>query len=155
MLQQKNGISGEKKGMKMRTEKMRRPLVNRIRITITCTLVTMKLKTEEIGLPQHILQNSAPCQTAPSCFSQTYSTSTKNKMGINKTSRLQESLKTNARFIDINEKKFSDDKIYQGKKISLMETKLENREIFEDRVASASESVVESLRYLASGISIT
>ncbi|KAG5869025.1 hypothetical protein JTB14_025914 [Gonioctena quinquepunctata] len=99
--------------------------------------------------------NSAPCQTAPSCSSQIYSTSTKKKMRTNKTSRLQESLKTNARFIDINEKKFSDDKIYQDKKISLMETKLKNREIFEDRVASALESIAESLGKLASGISKT
>ncbi|KAG5889827.1 hypothetical protein JTB14_023152 [Gonioctena quinquepunctata] len=80
---------------------------------------------------------------------------TKKKMRINKTSRLQESLKTNARFIDINEKKFLDDKIYQDKKNSLMETKLKNREIFEDRVASAIVSIAESLGKIASGISKT
>lgn len=91
-------------------------------------------------------------QTAPSC-SRTLSTSTKKKMRINKTGRLQESLKTNSRFIDMNELKFSNDKIYQDKKISLIETKLKNKKIFQDRVASALENMAESLEKLASEMS--
>lgn len=75
------------------------------------------------------------------------------KKRIGKSGRLQQSLKTNERFMDLNQQKFMDDKFYQEKKIAVREREVKNNEIFQNRVASAFENIAESLAKIAEAAS--
>lgn len=95
--------------------------------------------------------------TTPTCTSQTTQTSTITNpikgIRVNKSRRLQESLKTNERFRDLNEKKFADDKCYQERKNQLIKADMQNKENYRERKASALESIANSFAQIASQMS--
>ncbi|CAH1183936.1 unnamed protein product [Phaedon cochleariae] len=71
---------------------------------------------------------------------------------VTKSARLQESLKTNNRFIDMNGEKFRSDKLYQEKKIALLESQSIYKKVYLDKKLSALQSIANSFSEIASDI---
>lgn len=71
---------------------------------------------------------------------------------ITKSARLQESLKTNNRFIEINSEKFHNDKLYQERKIQILESESIHRKSYMDQKLLLWQSIADSFSQISNDI---